>query len=371
MRFTLSIRALLGAAAAPLLFAAVMFTVVAPNANETSAAGDCTADPSLDSEELAFLTLINNHRAANGLGPLAPSYTLSKAAQWKSNDMGVNAYFAHDDLFRGWVQRLRDCGHTANAWLGENIAGGTQTAQEAFNIWKNSPGHNANMLFEHYTGIGIGRAYVPGSPWGWYWTTDFTSVNDPFPPGNPTATPTRTPTRTNTPIAATSTPTRTSTPVAATSTPTRTNTPSIATSTPSRTNTPVAATSTPTRTSTPVAPTSTPAAAAAIHIGDIDGWATTGEPRWTPNVMVRVRNSSNLPVAGVTVSGTWGGKKGASSCVTDTAGACTIVGPAQRNNAPSATFTVTGASKSGIVYQASANTDPDGDSNGTTIVVAR
>ena len=81
-------------------------------------------------------------------------------------------------------------------------------------------------------------------------------------------------------------------------------------------------------------------------------------------------NSSNLPIAGATVSGTWGGKKGANSCVTDTAGACTIVGPAQRNNAPSATFKVNGASKSGMTYQASANTDPDGDSDGTTITVS-
>ena len=29
------------------------------------------------------------------------------------------------------------------------------------------------MLGANYTAIGIGRAYTAGSPYGWYWTTDF------------------------------------------------------------------------------------------------------------------------------------------------------------------------------------------------------
>jgi hypothetical protein len=32
-----------------------------------------------------------------------------------------------------------------------------------------------------------------------------------------------------------------------------------------------------------------------------------------------------------------------------------------------ATFTITGVSKPGMTYNAGANSDPDGDSNGTTI----
>ena len=206
-------------AAAPLILALVAFAATTVSSRTGAAAGDCTTDPALDSEEQAFLVLINNHRAANGLGPLGASYLLSKASQWKSNDLGVNAYFAHDDLSRTWVQRIRDCGYNYNAWLGENIAGGTNTAQDAFNIWKNSPGHNANMLNSNYTAVGIGRAFVPGSPFGWYWTTDFGSVLDAWPGTTPTHTPTRTNTPTRTP---TPTNTATSTP---SHTPTRTNTP--------------------------------------------------------------------------------------------------------------------------------------------------
>jgi uncharacterized protein YkwD len=139
---------------------------------------NCTIDASLDTEEKVFLTLINNHRAQNGLAPLAASYKLSKAAQWKSNDLGVNAYFAHDDLNRTWVQRIRDCGYGYNTYLGENIAAGISGAQAAFDLWRNSAGHNANMLGANYTAIGIGRAYVAGSPYGWYWTTEFGGVDD-------------------------------------------------------------------------------------------------------------------------------------------------------------------------------------------------
>ena len=58
---------------------------VAPAA---SAAGDCTVDAAMDSEEQAFLTLINDYRAQNGLGALKVSYMLTKASAcctWAAN----------------------------------------------------------------------------------------------------------------------------------------------------------------------------------------------------------------------------------------------------------------------------------------------
>lgn len=147
------------------------------------AAGDCTvtgAEAALDAEEKAFLTLINNHRVANGRAPLTVSYTLTRASAWKSKDMGTLSYFAHDDtpIARSWSQRIRDCGYGFSTYLGENIAAGYTTGDSVFNGWKNSPGHNANMLGANYTTIGIGRHYVAGSPYGWYWTTDFGGYDD-------------------------------------------------------------------------------------------------------------------------------------------------------------------------------------------------
>lgn len=300
--------------------------------DSAAAAGDCTVDPSLDSEELYLLQLVNDHRAQNGFGPLAASWTLSKAAQWKSQDMATNKYFAHDDLTRTWVQRIRDCGYGYNAWLGENIAAGNSGALATFNQWKNSAGHNANMLNANYTAIGIGRAYGAGSPYGWYWTNEFGSVSDGWPSGTPAPT--------NTAPPSTSTPTRT-------------------------------ATATPTRTATPAPPTATatPAAGASVHIGDIDG-ATAGTHKWRAQVAVWVHDAADRPVGGATVRGKWYGLKSA-SCVTTASGVCSMLSPQFSTSGTWVNFTVTGVTSPAGAYAASLNHDPDGSSNGTLIKITR
>ena len=162
------------------LLATLFAFAVSGAAPPAFAAADCVAGERVDTEELAFLALVNQHRAQNGLPALGLSYTLSRAAAWKSRDLGVNRYFAHDDLSRTWVQRIRDCGYRYNTYIGENIAAGVSSAQAAFDLWKNSPGHNANMLGANYTTIGIGREYVAGSPYQWYWTTEFGGVDDGY-----------------------------------------------------------------------------------------------------------------------------------------------------------------------------------------------
>ena len=52
---------------------------------------------SLDSEQSAFLTLINNYRARNGVGPLQISLALQQSSQWMSSDMATKNYFSHTD----------------------------------------------------------------------------------------------------------------------------------------------------------------------------------------------------------------------------------------------------------------------------------
>jgi uncharacterized protein YkwD len=140
----------------------------------------------LDSEETAVLHLINQYRAANGLGALSLNGKLNEAARWMSNDMAGNNYFSHtDSLGRDPFTRLSDFGYTYNTWKGENLAAGVSGAQAAFDLWKGSPGHNANMLNPHFTVAGIARAYGPGSTFGWYWTTNFGGQGDPPPPAAP------------------------------------------------------------------------------------------------------------------------------------------------------------------------------------------
>jgi hypothetical protein len=137
------------------------------------------ADVTIDSEERAFLNLINSYRAQNGAGALTISVNLNRAASWMAVDLGAKNYFSHtDSLGRDPSRRVQDCGFPGGA--GENIAAGTvtDTAQEAFDLWRNSPGHNSNMLNASYRQIGIARAYAAGSTYGWYWVTDFSLVSD-------------------------------------------------------------------------------------------------------------------------------------------------------------------------------------------------
>lgn len=122
-----------------------------------------------------MLGLVNNYRARSGVGPLAASLSLDRAALWKSADMAVNRYFSHDDLGRGWQQRFNDCGY-GTAADGENIAEGHPDAAQTFEQWRTSPPHNANLLNPSYHAIGVGRAEAPGGDW--YWTADFGAAVD-------------------------------------------------------------------------------------------------------------------------------------------------------------------------------------------------
>jgi len=138
--------------------------------------------PAIDNEERAMLKLINNYREQNGLGPLKISPSLNRAANWMSADMADKNYFRHiDSQGRNAADRMTFYGYDYHGTRGENLAAGFDDAARTFNQWKNSPGHNANMLNRTYNVIGIGREYGPFSKYKWYWTTDFGSYVDDKP----------------------------------------------------------------------------------------------------------------------------------------------------------------------------------------------
>ncbi|HEY5626052.1 MAG TPA: CAP domain-containing protein, partial [Dehalococcoidia bacterium] len=119
---------------------------------------DTRAAEALDSEEQAFLNIINDYRAAKGLGTLALDPKLNDVARWMADDMASNDFFSHtDSLGRDPFVRMDQIGYAYNTWRGENLVAGTEGAQASFEMWTGSPGHNANMLGENYTVIGIAR----------------------------------------------------------------------------------------------------------------------------------------------------------------------------------------------------------------------
>lgn len=144
-----------------ILLLAVSFTAVAQT-------------PAIDAEEQGVLKLINDYRAQNGLGTLRVSVALTRAADWMSADMAAKNYFSHtDSAGRDPFTRMAAFGYGYNTFKGENIAAGYGDAARTFNLWRNSPSHNAAMLNPNFNVLGISRAYSASTTYKWYWTTNF------------------------------------------------------------------------------------------------------------------------------------------------------------------------------------------------------
>ncbi|MDO8614566.1 MAG: CAP domain-containing protein [Dehalococcoidia bacterium] len=161
------------------LLVAPLLGVLALSLQTSSPAAPALA---LDDQETAFLDMINQYRAASGLGSLSVNAMLTDSARWMAQDMAAENYFSHtDSLGRDPFDRMDTFGYTYNTWRGENLAAGIDDAQRAMDLWQGSPGHNANMLNANYTVIGIARAFGPTSAFTWYWATEFGGQADPPP----------------------------------------------------------------------------------------------------------------------------------------------------------------------------------------------
>ena len=172
-----------------------------------SALTNCTtSEDGINGAEQQMLTLINNARAAAGLGALKLSPNLDRSAAWKSGDGGSNGLgggFSHtDSLGRDPTPRAHDCGYASQA--AENIAYGSTGAEMIFGMWMGSAGHRANILMPGYKVVGIGQHSSA-------WTTDFGFLDDSGAASQPPVA-TNTPTATAPVSTATATATRTPSP---------------------------------------------------------------------------------------------------------------------------------------------------------------
>ena len=158
----------------------LLFSVHGDRMSPAEALSNCdVADNSLDQEETAFLKVINDYRAQYGLQALTVSENLTRAATWMATDMATRNYFSHGDSKGRLSQtRIAECGGTMSS--GENLGAGPNiiSAQQSFELWRTSPGHNANMLYTDYKQVGIARVSNPGSYYTWYWVTTFDTHDD-------------------------------------------------------------------------------------------------------------------------------------------------------------------------------------------------
>jgi uncharacterized protein YkwD len=110
--------------------------------------------------------LLNAHRQANGKAALTYDATLESAILAHCHHMATHDFLEHDApeaaVTSPW-ERAKLCGTNANA---ENIAWGQSSPQAVMTSWKNSAGHNANMLGD-YKRVGVGRFRgAQGLYWG-------------------------------------------------------------------------------------------------------------------------------------------------------------------------------------------------------------
>jgi uncharacterized protein YkwD len=109
--------------------------------------------------------LVNQDRAANGVGALAFSGTLARVAQYRAQDMLNRNYFSHYDPATGQLAFLQlfhmwGIGYST---AGENIAWSTNPSMAQINVmFMNSPEHRANILKGAYHRVGIGVASSGG-----------------------------------------------------------------------------------------------------------------------------------------------------------------------------------------------------------------
>src|SRR4029453_351615 len=119
------------------------------------------------------------------------------------------------------------------------------------------------------------------------------------------------------------------------------------------------------------------APSAAIHLGYLEAITSVSGSTWAATVEVTVHDANHSPLNGATVVGTWNGAGALASdtCTTGELGGngtCIFLAPSlSPRSKTSVLFTVSSVTMTGKTYQSSANHDPDGSSNGTTIKVNR
>jgi uncharacterized protein YkwD len=101
-----------------------------------------------------LLSLVNNHRLANNLGTLRLAGDLNNVACSHAQWMNETGNFSHAG--KDGTNPYQRCQRAGTVCWAENVAYDTETtAYNMFEMYKNSPGHNKNMLNPDYTEIGL------------------------------------------------------------------------------------------------------------------------------------------------------------------------------------------------------------------------
>ncbi len=107
-----------------------------------------------------ILAAINGSRAANGKPPLRYNVNLEAAARSQANLMAAKDTLSHD-LGVTLRQRVTTAGY--DGAVGENVAGGQSTLEQAISGWLASPAHRDTLLSTKFQEFGLAVATVPAN----------------------------------------------------------------------------------------------------------------------------------------------------------------------------------------------------------------
>ena len=110
-----------------------------------------------------------------------------------------------------------------------------------------------------------------------------------------------------------------------------------------------------------------------VHIAGLAIAATkTSKTAWAATVTLQAHDWTAAPLVNATINGDWAGDAGYVKtdvvCMTDSIGRCTVESGNIPKRNDSVTFTVTDLVQAVLEYRGRWNHDPDGDSNGTSIM---
>lgn len=114
--------------------------------------------------------IINQYRKDKGLKPVKLNAELSAAAKDHSRDLAKWDRISHygSDGSNPW-DRVKRAGYKAKL-TAENVGTGQVTFEEVMKGWKDSPGHNKNLLLGDAEHMGIALVQDPKTEFKSFWT---------------------------------------------------------------------------------------------------------------------------------------------------------------------------------------------------------
>lgn len=113
--------------------------------------------------------LINAYRKTNGLKPLSLNTELTNAAAAHAKDLAKWDRISHygSDGSNPW-DRVKRAGYNAKV-AAENVGTGQSSFDEVLKGWKESPGHNRNLLMNDIDNMGIALVQEPKTEFKTFW----------------------------------------------------------------------------------------------------------------------------------------------------------------------------------------------------------